>query len=161
MSTSNLIARYERLPLHTLNFTNAQKPSVVIAQQSVNADRDRIFQVLTVSEYVDAWFSAPGSIARSTEISSGPDCFLVSYRLQDGREERFVGYYKVLRRSKIYFTWSRDGYEAESSSLVKIRLRGDFGRTTVHVTHLGLDESEHSHYSLLWEASLGRLASLF
>ncbi|WP_162601827.1 SRPBCC domain-containing protein [Occallatibacter savannae] len=130
-------------------------------EESVNADRDRIFQVLTVAEYIDAWFSAPGSAAGSTEITAGPDCFLVKYLLLNGLEERFVGSYKIVRRSKIYFTWSRDGFGNPSSSLVKIRLVGDFGRTTVHLMHLGLPRSEQSHYKLLWEASLRRLASLF
>jgi hypothetical protein len=45
--------------------------------------------------------------------------------------------------------------------VVKIRLQGDFGRTTVHLTHVGLSESEQSWYSQLWEASLERLAGLF
>jgi len=37
---------------------------------SVNADRNRIFQALTVPEYIEAWFSAPGSIEGRTEVFS-------------------------------------------------------------------------------------------
>lgn len=161
MSTSNLVARYERVPLLRLNPARVEDSAVVTVERSVNADRDRIFQVLTVSEYIDAWFSAPGSTAGSTEVTTGPECFLVSYRLVNGGEERFVGSYKVLRRGKIYFTWGRYGFEEGSSSLVRIRLKGDFGRTTVQLAHLGLRESEHLYYRSLWGASLERLASLF
>jgi len=38
---------------------------------------------------------------------------------------------------------------------------GNFGRTTVHLTHVGLDEIEHAHYAMLWEASREKLARLF
>jgi uncharacterized protein YndB with AHSA1/START domain len=160
MSTSNFIARYERLPLEWVRRGDFEHGAEVVVSRSVNADRNRIFQALTLPEYIDAWFVAPGSVAGSTAVTMGPDCFLVSYRLLDGGEERFVGSYKVLRRGKVQFAWRRDSFN-ETSSLVKIRLQGDFGRTTVHVTHLGLDESEQDHYSKLWEASLERLASLF
>ena len=160
MSTSNFIARYERLPLEWVRRGDFEHGAEVVVNRSVNADRNRIFQALTLPEYIDAWFVAPGSVAGSTAVTMGPDCFLVSYRLLDGGEERFVGSYKVLRRGKVQFAWRRDAFN-ETSSLVKIRLQGDFGRTTVHVTHLGLDEPEQDHYSKLWEASLERLASLF
>jgi hypothetical protein len=90
-----------------------------------------------------------------------PDCFLIWYDLSNGGRERFVGSYKVLRRSKVQFSWKRDGFQEANSSLVKIRLQGDFGRTTVHLTHVGLSESEQSWYRQLWEASLERLAGLF
>ena len=161
MSTSNLVARYERLPLRRLNPGSTDDSPVVSVLQSVNADRDRIFQVLTLPEYIVAGFSAPAAAEGTTEVAMGPDCFLVSYRLLNGRVERFVGSYKILRRSKIYFTWSRNSFEEKFSSLVRIRLKGDFGRTTIHLAHVGLRESEHSHYQSLWEASLQRLAGLF
>jgi len=160
MSTSNFIARYERLPLEWVRRGDFAHDAEVVVSRSVNADRNRIFQALTLPEYIDAWFVAPGSVGGSTSVTMGPDCFVVSYRLLDGGEERFVGSYKVLRRGKVQFAWRRDAFN-ESSSLVKIRLQGDFGRTTVHVTHLGLHESEQDHYTKLWETSLERLANLF
>ena len=160
MSTSNFIARYERLPLEWVRRGDFEQSAEVVVSRSVNADRNRIFQALTLPEYIDAWFAAPGSVAGSTVVTMGQDCFNVSYRLRDGGEERFVGSYKVLRRGKVQFAWKRDAFQG-ASSLVKIRLQGDFGRTKVHLTHIGLDDTEHSHYRMLWEASLERLASLF
>jgi uncharacterized protein YndB with AHSA1/START domain len=160
MSTSNFVARYERLPLEWVRRGDFEHSAEVVVSRSVNADRNRIFQALTLPEYIDAWFVAPGSVPGSTSVTMGPDCFVVSYRLLDGGEERFVGSYKVLRRGKVQFAWRRDTFQ-ETSSLVKIRLQGDFGRTKVRLTHIGLEDSDHSHYRMLWEGSLERLASLF
>lgn len=161
MSTSNFVARYERLPLEWVRRTSFEDGAEVNVHRSVNADRNRLFQALTLPEYIDAWFAAPDAMAGSTAVTMGPDCFVVSYKLLGGGEQRFVGSYKVLRRGKVQFAWRRDSFQDTDSSLVRIRLQGDFGRTTVHVTHVGLDESEQSHYKMLWEASLERLASLF
>lgn len=161
MSTSNFVARYERLPLEWVRRTSFEEGAGVSVLRSVNADRNRLFQALTLTEYMDAWFVAPDSVAGSTAVTLGPDCFVVTYKLRDGGEQRFVGSYKVLRRGKVQFAWRRDGLHEAASSLVRIRLQGDFGRTTVHLTHVGLNEAEQSHYKMLWEASLERLASLF
>jgi len=161
MSTSNLVARYERLPLEWVRRTGFEDGAEVSVQRSVNADRSRLFQALTLPEYIDAWFTAPRSAPGSTAVTMGPDCFVVNYRLLDGSEQRFVGSYKVLRRAKIQFAWRRESFQESSSSLVRMRLQGDFGRTNVQLTHVGLHESEQSHYRELWEASLDRLASLF
>ena len=161
MSTTNFVARYERLPLEWVKRTSFEEATEVSVQRSVNADRSRLFQALTLPEYIDAWFVAPGAAPGSTAVAMGPDCFVVSYKLMDGTELRFVGSYKVLRRGKVQFAWSRESFEESAPSLVKIRLQGDFERTTVHLTHVGLDESELAHYRMLWEASLTKLASLF
>ena len=161
MSTSNFVARYERLPLEWVKRTSFEDAPEVSVHRSVNADRSRLFQALTLPEYIDAWLVAPESVPGSTAVTMGPDCFVVSYRMLDGSEQRFVASYKVLRRGKVQFAWRRDSFHDTGSSLVRIRLQGDFGRTTVHVMHVGLDESEHAHYKMLWEASLERLASLF
>jgi uncharacterized protein YndB with AHSA1/START domain len=160
MSTSNLIARYERLPLQWVRRTSFEGDAEVTIHRSVNADRSRLFQALTLAEYIEAWFVAPGAVSGSTSVTMGPDGFVVRYRLLDGGEERFIGSYKVLRRGKVQFAWTDASREA-SSSLVRIRLLGDFGRTTVQLTHAGLGESQHLDYRMLWEASLDKLASLF
>lgn len=161
MSTSNLIARYERIPQEWVRRAPGERDARVTVSRSVSADRTRLFQALTLAEYMDAWFVAPGSVSGSTAVAMCPDCFLVSYDLLRGGQERFVGSYKVLRRGKIQFTWKRDEFHETNSSLVKIKLQGDFGRTTVDLTHVGLDGSEERWYRMLWEASLERLASLF
>jgi len=120
-----------------------------------------LFQALTVPEYIDTWFVAPDAVSGTTAVTKGPNCFVVTYRSMDGSEKRFVGSYKVSRRGKVQFTWRRDAFGETSSSLVRIRLQGDFERTTVNLKHVGLAQEEQSHYSTLWQASLEKLASLF
>ena len=161
MSTTNVVARYERLPLEWVRRTSISQLAEVTAIRTADADRNRIYQALTLPEYVDAWLVVPGAVARSTVVAIGEDGFLVTYRLAEGREERCFGFYKVLRRGKVQFAWRREGFDHSRTSLVRIQLQGDFGRTTVRLTHVGLDESERPHYKMLWDASLDRLAGLF
>jgi len=161
MSTSNSVARYERLPQEWVRGSDFRRGVDIKVTKSVNADRNRLFQALTLPEYIDAWFAAPRSIPGSTAVTMGPDCFLVSYKRVDGGVERFVGSFKVLRRTKVQFSWKRDHFFESDLSLVKIRLQGDFGRTTVQLNHVGLEEHEAQWYANLWDASLERLASLF
>jgi uncharacterized protein YndB with AHSA1/START domain len=161
MSTCNLVAHDERVSQKWVERVPLGQATHVTVVRSVNADRNRLFQALSLCEYIDAWFVAPGSVPGSTSVSMTPDGFLIRYDLLEGGQERFVGTYKVLRRSKVQFSLHRESFEETSSSLVKIRLLGDFARTTVHLAHVGLSESEESWYRLLWESSLERLASLF
>jgi uncharacterized protein YndB with AHSA1/START domain len=161
MSTCSLVAYDESVSQESARRAPLAEATQVTVVKSVNADRNRLFQALSIGEYIDAWFVAPGSVPGSTSVAMKPDCFLIWYDLSTGGRERFVGSYKVLRRSKVQFSWKRDGFQEASSSLVKIRLQGDFGRTTVHLTHVGLSESEQLWYTQLWEASLERLAGLF
>lgn len=161
MSTGNFVSRYERLPQEWVKGSHFQRGVEVKATQSVNADRNRIFQALTLPEYIDAWFAAPGSVPGSTSVTMGPDCFLISFGRVEGGLERFVGSFKVLRKSKVQFSWKRDNFMEADLSLVKVRLQGDFGRTTVQLSHVGLERIEAQWYRDLWNASLERLARLF
>ena len=160
MSTSECVVGYERLRLEWAKGTSLDAGTEVSVRKSVNADRSRLFQAVTLPEYMDAWFVVPFAWPGSTCVTVGPGCFLVNYR-RDGRKERFVGSYKVLRRGKVQFSWNRDSFDETTSSLVRIRLLGDFERTTVHLTHVGLDETEQADYRILWQASLDKLARLF
>lgn len=128
---------------------------------SVNADRDRIYRALTVPEYMDAWFSIPGAIPGRTGILAGDDCFSITYWSATNEECRVYCSYQVRRRSKLVFTWRQFTLEEATSSMVKIRLLGDFSRTTVHVTHVGLMLSDQQWYENLWESSLLKLGKLF
>ena len=161
MRTSDFAARYKRLPLEWARRTSLEDGAEVSVSLSMNADRNRLFQALTFPEYIDTWFVAPDATPGTTAVTKGANCFVVSYRSLDGSDKRFVGSYKVFRRGKVQFAWRQHAYGETSSSLVRIRLDGNFERTTVHLTHLGIAQEEQSHYSVLWQASLERLASLF
>jgi len=130
---------------------------------SVNAERHRLYQALTLPEYMEAWMRLPGNHGRQ-EVSA--TCTTESYRIVgrdgDGREVCIAGAYRVSRRSKIVFTWKRGSAPTASPSLVTIRLLGDFARTTLHLAHGGLaSKVEYAWHREFWEGSLGRLCMLF
>ena len=159
MSTSNLITESTGLAV-----CEWKEPALANAEislcRSVNADRQRLFQALTVCEYIEAWFSPPDALAGTTSVFITPGAFSISYRELRGTWCRFYCSYTALRRSKIQFTWS-DGQPERDASSVRIRLQGDFERTTVLLNHAGLRPSEYFWHRSLWEQSLERLSKLF
>ena len=133
----------------------------ISAMTSVNADRNRIYQALTIPEYIEAWFSVPCSTAGRSGAIGAEDFFSINYGCTLHTYCRILCSYKVRRRSKLVFTWQHSAPAEATSSLVKIRLLGDFGRTTVHVTHVGLTLSDEQWHEDLWTSSLLRLNKLF
>lgn len=133
----------------------------VSASSRVNADRARIFQAITVPEYVETWFSAPGCVPGYTRVFVRGSSFCVWGMAEGGSHFRIFCTYRVCRRSKLVFSWEREGSAMPNASLVRIRLQGDFGRTTVDVTHTGLGEPERQWCGDLWKASLQKLSRLF
>jgi len=161
MSTNALTGNRVSTIREWKSYPLAEHTSSISAMISVNADRHRIYQALTVPEYIEAWFSAPGAIAGRTEVSGGENSFSISYWCAHHKQFRILCSYRVCRRSKLVFAWQHFTLPEVTSSMVKIRLLGDFGRTTVHVTHVGLTPSEQQWHECLWAVSLGRLRKLF
>ena len=133
----------------------------ITTMRRLNADRQRVFHALTVPEYIETWFSAPGALMGRTVVCRRDDFFSISYSSTESERFRIPCSYKVCRRSKLSFTWRRDSALERSSSLVKIRLEGDFGHTGVHVTHLGVEPLNRHWHQELWESSLERMCKLF
>jgi uncharacterized protein YndB with AHSA1/START domain len=133
----------------------------ITAMRSVNADRQRVFLVLTVPEYIEKWFSAPGARIGRTVACRRGNFFSISYSCGESGQSGIVCSYKVCRRSKLLLTWRHDDAFEESSSLVKIRLEGEFGRTAVHIIHFGLEHSDRQWHQELWESSLEKMCKLF
>ena len=130
---------------------------------SVNADRRRIFQVLTIAEYMETWLQVPGCHKESPiHVASDPKGFHVQYIDETGSPTVLVGSYQTYRTSKTNVLWHRKGAFESRPSFVKIRLDGDFERTTLTLTHSGLHSEEDRHWhAQLWERSLQKLSSLF
>jgi hypothetical protein len=130
---------------------------------SLNADRRRIFQVLTISEYIETWLSIPGCRKESTiHVASDPLGFHIHYLDEKDTPTVLVGAYRTCRTSKTNILWRRIGDRESDPSFVKIRLNGDFERTTLSLTHSGLNSVEDRHWCWeLWKRSLERLGSLF
>jgi uncharacterized protein YndB with AHSA1/START domain len=158
MATNELTEQPSRA---TGDWTDRLEQSLCItAMRSVNADRQRVFLALTVPEYIETWFSAPGALAGLTVVCRSDDFFSISYSCAESGPLRIFCSYKVCRRNKLLFTWKRDNASEESSSFVKIRLEGDFGRTGVYVTQVGLELSNRHWHQELWESSLDKMCNL-
>jgi uncharacterized protein YndB with AHSA1/START domain len=130
---------------------------------SVHAERHRLYQALTLPEYMEAWIRLPRNHGHQ-EVSA--TCTSESYRIVGrdgyGSEVCIGGAYRVSRRSKIILTWKRGSASTASPSLVTIRLLGDFARTTLYLVHSGLaSKAEYAWHREFWEGSLGRLCCLF
>jgi uncharacterized protein YndB with AHSA1/START domain len=130
---------------------------------SLNADRRRIFHVLTLAEYMETWLCVPGCHEECPiQVSSNPEGFQVEYVDEKGSPTLLAGSYQMFRTAKTNILWRRTGARQSEPSLVKIRLIGDFERTTLCLTHSGLNAREDLHWhSQLWAQSLEKLASLF
>ena len=132
----------------------------ITAMRSVNADR-RVFHALTVPEYIETWFSAPGARIGRTVACRRGNFFSLSYSCGESGQSRIVCSYKVCRRSKLLFMWRLDNAFVGSSSLVKVRLEVEFGRTAVQVIHYGLGCSDRQWHQVLWDSSLEKMGKLF
>jgi len=130
---------------------------------SVRAERRRLFQVLTVAEYMEAWLSIPGlSPGSRITVTSTPEHFRIDHFRSRELDFTITGLYRTCRRSKLHFTWRKDSRHGSCSSAVAICLRGDFGRTILALTHAPFGSiADRAWHRDLWEASLEKLCSLF
>jgi uncharacterized protein YndB with AHSA1/START domain len=130
---------------------------------SVNADRRRVFHLLTIPEYMETWLSVPGRHKQSPiNVTTDPAGFQVQYFDEHGTQASLVAAYQTCRTAKTQFFWRRKSTAASDVSFVKIRLIGDFERTTLCLTHSGLaSETDRRWHSQFWDQSLKRLSSLF
>jgi len=130
---------------------------------SLNADRRRILHVLTISEYMETWLEIPERKKSSPiHVISDPSGFHVQYVDGKGHPTALVGAFQTYRTSKTNILWRKAGTCESDLSYVKIRLNGDFERTTLNLTHSGLNSAEEIHWHWqLWKRSLEKLSSIF
>ena len=130
---------------------------------SLNADRRRIFHVLTIAEYMETWLLVPNRHHENPiHVVSDPNGFHVQFLDEKGTPTALVGAYQTYRTSKTNILWRKAGVRKSGLSIVKIRLNGDFERTTLSLTHSGLSSAEDLHWHWqLWKRSLEKLSSLF
>ena len=145
------------VPLHSL-----AHPWHIALTVNVNADRHRLYQALTLPEYMEAWVRLPRAHCQEVAATCTAEGYRIVGRSGDGTEVSIGGTYRVSRRSKIVFTWKRGGASTLLPSLVMIRLLGDFARSTLYLAHSGLaSKAEYAWQMEFWERSLGRLQALF
>lgn len=135
----------------------------VTTSVSVRGDRQRLFQILTVDEYMEAWLTIPGSHTDSRlTVNTSPEQFRIDHFRSQQVDFRVTGTYRTCRRGKLEFTWRKESNHGSRISMVLIRLHGEFDRTKVTLTHTCLgSQADHLWHRDLWEASLLRLRTLF
>ena len=135
--------------------------STIHASKSIRTERQRLFQALTLPEYVEAWLIIPGVRHGSSMVTAHQNGF--SIRCVDAEEGPISirCSYQAHRRSRLLVDWKYQAPSIMNVSLVEIRLLGDFERTTLELIHFGLQESVVSWHKQLWNASLAQLSKLF
>jgi hypothetical protein len=128
----------------------------------VNADTHRIFQALTVPEYLEAWIDVPDRTEDSHVVAAQDEN---GYRLEHycaGRTAVCItGSYVYCHRRKMRLCWRKTCQQNCAESQVDFRLRGNFGSSILELRHSALESAdEFLWHQRLWQGSLGKLASL-
>ena len=138
---------------------------------TVNAEARRIFQALTLPEYLETWITFPDQSAESCIAASQ---LTEGYRL-DQRSGNHVtlsitGSFLFCHHRKMRLCWRKipglnqtqpAHANTVANTLVDFRLRGNFGSSVLELRHneFGSLDEFFWHYRL-WRNSLPKLASL-
>jgi uncharacterized protein YndB with AHSA1/START domain len=139
----------------------------VALRVTVAADRRRIFDALTLPEYIETWLTIPCSDPEGRLVASQINgLFRFDHHSARGLDLCIGGAYRVCRRGKMSFTWCKwqppEEPDCATDSLVIIRLYGAFAKSTLCLAHTGLfSENEYRWHGELWDRSLRKLQSLF
>jgi hypothetical protein len=130
---------------------------------SVPADTRRIFNALTVPEYIEAWISVPGYHPECCNVTiRNAHGFNIEHRCINGATTMISGTYCSFLKRKLSFSWQPSCGSSSGESFVDIRLHGDFERSILRLRHFGLDsEEDFNWHSALWSSSIARLCRLF
>ena len=137
--------------------------SAISVAVSLNADRRRVFHVLTIAEYMETWLQVPDRHDETPiHVTSDQSGFHVRYFDKAGSPATLVGAYQTYRTAKTSFLWRKTSDPESIPTMVKIRIEGDFERTTLNLTHLGITTAQQFEWhAKLWELSMEKLSSLF
>src|SRR5579859_441908 len=113
----------------------AEPPSwTVNLECKVGADTRRIFDALTVPEYIETWICVPGHHPEccnvTTRIAHG---FQIELQCSSGPSKKFVATYCSFRKRKLSFSWRPAHGSEGQDSFVDIRLHGDFERSILRL----------------------------
>jgi hypothetical protein len=127
----------------------------------LNADVRRIFQLLTVPEYLEAWLRLPGDEAdASVEASRQENDYRLEFYSAGALKTSVSGSFLVCRQRKMLFTWLNLGV-SPGFSMVDVRLRGNFGGSILELRHSGLASAAEYFWQMsMWRASFERLVDL-
>jgi uncharacterized protein YndB with AHSA1/START domain len=129
---------------------------------TVNADTRRIFQALTVPEYLEAWIDMPDQAAGSRVVASQEtNGYRLDHYSGGHATVHITGSYLFCHQRKLRLFWRKICRESSTESLVDFRLRGNFGSSILELRHSALDSAEEFYWHRrFWQGSLGKLALL-
>lgn len=147
----------------TVPVCSAREANWIIALSvDLDADARRIFQALTVPEYLEAWIDMPDWMAGSRVVASqNARGYRLDYFCGDSRAVSIIGSFLFCHQRKMRLFWRRTCQHSCAQSLVDFRLRGNFGSSILELRHTALDsEDEFLWHRKLWQRSLQKLGSL-
>jgi len=153
----------QSMPADTLQAEQRCETNWVVAMSiGVDAEAHRIFQALTLPEYLEAWIEMPDRKADSTVVASQEaNGYRLSHRLADGTAVNITSSFFFCHRRKMRLLWRRTRESISAKSVVDFRLRGNFGSSILELRHSELDSAEEFYWhQRLWQGSLEKLASL-
>jgi uncharacterized protein YndB with AHSA1/START domain len=147
----------------SISTVSASSPWTVAVECSLAADTKRIFNALTVPEYIEAWICVPGSHSNcqnvTCRVSHG---FQIEHHCNSGSTTRITGTYFSFLKRKLSFSWLPASEPGSADSFVDIRLYGDFERSILRLRHRGFASEDEFHWhAAFWTASIARLSKLF
>jgi|HubBroStandDraft_2_1064218.scaffolds.fasta_scaffold246474_1 hypothetical protein len=133
---------------------------------SVNADVRRLSQTITEAEYLETWICLPNHNGSSHAIAvrTGND-FRLDLYCGENLNATISGSYMVSHQRKMLLSWTRIWSKTSAAnpsvSFVDIRLRGNFGSSTLELEHTGLNSAAEYFWQMaMWRASLEKLVGL-
>jgi hypothetical protein len=129
----------------------------------VDADTRRIFQALTVPEYLEAWIDMPDQAEGSRVVASmETNGYRLDHYSGDHATVHITGSYLFCHQRKLRLFWRKICPHSSTESLVDFRLRGNFGSSILELRHSALGSADEFYWHRrLWQGSLEKLALLF
>jgi hypothetical protein len=134
---------------------------------AVSAEARRIFQALTLPEYLETWIVFPEQSADSSLTASQlENGYRLDQRAAGSVQTTITGSFLFRHHRKMRLRWRRTSsanspQKIHPDSLVDFRLRGNFGSSILELRHSRFaSHAEFFWHQTLWQNSLARLASL-
>ena len=122
----------------------------------VHADARRLFQALTMPEYIEAWIQIPGNSNDSMTVAA-PEAngFRLDHYAAGRKSVSINSSYLFCHQRKMRMSWRKTHEQSRADSVVDFRLRGNFGSSILELRHLALptaDEHRWHQQALAWFA---------
>lgn len=139
-----------------------ERDCAIAMSVNVDADARRIFQALTLPEYLEAWIQMPEHTECSQLVASpDPDGYTLHHYCAGRRALSIKSSYLFCHQRKLRLSWRKICYPFQADSVVDFRLRGNFASSILELRHTALGSADELiWHQNLWQRSLGKLASL-